>query len=151
MFFLCQFVVARKKMPAFQSGCRLEDLAVPSQLLRRCFINNNTIRSLFYLFCFFVYLVASINKLELNKCRNSTSNFCKKKTTKYGKPYKNKITYRYRFNQSTLYKNKNIATVTAIILLETWNSQLKPNQLNTKWSAYNDNREHEYFITDFTC
>ena len=29
------------------------------------FINNNTIRSLFYLFCFFVYLVASINKPEL--------------------------------------------------------------------------------------
>ena len=31
---------------AFQSGCRLEDLAVPSPSLRRCFINNNTIRSL---------------------------------------------------------------------------------------------------------
>ena len=29
------------------------------------FTNNNTTRSLFYLFCFFVYLVASINKLEL--------------------------------------------------------------------------------------
>ena len=29
------------------------------------FINNNTICSLFYLFCLFVYLVASINKLEL--------------------------------------------------------------------------------------
>ena len=51
---------------AFQSGCRPEDLAVPSPSLRRCFINNNTIRSLFDLFCFFVYLVASINKLELN-------------------------------------------------------------------------------------
>ena len=49
---------------AFQSGCRLEDLAVPLPSLRRCFVNNNTICSLFYLFCFFVYLVASINKLE---------------------------------------------------------------------------------------
>ena len=49
---------------AFQSGCRLEDLAVPSpsQLGAAFFINNNTIRSLF---CFFVYLVASINKFEL--------------------------------------------------------------------------------------
>ena len=38
---------------AFQSGCRLEDLAVPSPSLRRCFINNSPICSLFYLFCLF--------------------------------------------------------------------------------------------------
>ena len=58
---------------AFRSGCRLEDLAVPSPSLRRCFINNNTIRSLFYLFCFFVYLVASINKLELNSITDANA------------------------------------------------------------------------------
>ena len=54
---------------AFQSGCRLENLTVASPSLRRCFINNNTIYSLFLSVLFFVYLVASINKLELETCK----------------------------------------------------------------------------------
>ena len=50
------------------------------------FTNDNTICSLFYLFCFFVYLVASINKLELelntNKTMLSTEQFFHKKKEK---------------------------------------------------------------------
>ena len=67
---LCQFVVARKKGAIFfimafqQSGCKFEDLAVPLLSLRAAFFTkNDTIRSPF---CFFVYLVVSINKLELD-------------------------------------------------------------------------------------
>ena len=71
VFFLCQFVVARNKMPYLLLW--LSRVAADSKTLwsLHChsgtafFINNNTIRSLFCLFCFFVYLVASINKFEL--------------------------------------------------------------------------------------
>ena len=63
--------IARKKIPYLLLWLsRVAADSKTSRSLRRhsgaaFFINNNTIRSLFYLFSFFVHLVASINKLEL--------------------------------------------------------------------------------------
>ena len=69
--FLFKFAVAGKKMPYFLFW--VPRVAADSKTSRslRCrsgaafFTNNNTICTLFHLFLFFVYLVASINKLEL--------------------------------------------------------------------------------------
>ena len=70
MFFLCQFVVAQKKMPYLLLWLsRVAADSKTSRFLRRHSGAASLIITLFVLcficFVFFVYLVASINKLEL--------------------------------------------------------------------------------------